>query len=424
MIRITVVLTILTTALVSGEPAAGNGPPVSPVQAIVGARVLYEAGEDRLATQLLLAVHRLQPSGAKPSSPKASEQVDYAFTVGWMGQDAFSTGLPPAQRRLAVAISRLHQALTSSARPLDLPDDLGAPEAAALCDALAAAAQFRRKAFSEVLGGTAKSMVSAVRSSQGLRQCLFNEVMPGTDSSEPIAQIFAGIGSENLHEVVAPLAIRYALEGRYGDGVSIASAAGQGNEVSQLIKATVAIRQVKALGLSEETLGQALLANWQTQPGLAGLAFGWTYLSAGSPSRLDRDKPAILAILREGEPPGLRRRAALALLDGGLPDSAADLMQARDPASLSRILVAAAFLKNGPTVAAETRRAIDSRALGPESRGNLGLALVHRLNADGDAASARRAMLTDLDQIISDPNGPTPSAYLRAIVASKILEKR
>ena len=56
--------------------------------------------------------------------------------------------------------------------------------------------------------------------------------------------------------------------------------------------------------------------------------------------------------------------------------------------------------------------------------GNLGLALLYRLSADGDSASARRALLAELDRIIADPNGPTPTAYLRAIAASKILEKR
>lgn len=424
MIRVLTILAVLATTLANGGPAAGEGPPISPAQAILGARKLYDAGEDKLATQLLSAVHRLHSSGAKPLTPGLQEQVDYAFTVGWIGHEAFSAGLPQAHRRLAAAIGRLHQGLASTTRALDLPDDLGASEINALCDALAAAAHFRRKPFGEVLGQAAESLASAARKSEGLRQCLFNEVMPGTDGSEPIAQIFARIGSESLHEVAAPLAIRYSLEGRYGDGVAVASAAGQGSEPSQLIKAAVAIRQVKALSLSEETLSQALLANWQSQPGLAGLAFGWTYLSSGSAARLDRDKPAILAILRQGESPGLRRRAALALLEGGLPESAADLMRTGDPASLTRILVAAAVLKNGSAVAAEMRRAVDSRMLGQESRGNLGLALIHRLNADGDSASARRALLAELDRIIADPNGPTPTAYLRAIAASKILEKR
>jgi hypothetical protein len=424
LIRILTILAVLAATLASGVPAAGEGPPISAAQAILGARKLYDAGEDRLAAQLLSAAHRLQSSGAKPPTPGLQEQVDFAFTVGWMGHEALGSGLPQAQRRLVAAIGRLHQGLASATRALDLPDDLGASETNALCDALAAAAHFRRKPFGEVLGQSAESLASSAQKSEGLRRCLFNEVMPGADGSEPIAQIFARIASENLHEVAAPLAIRYSLEGRYGDGVAVASAAGQGSESSQLTKTAVAIRQVKALSLSDETLSQALLANWQSQPGLAGLAFGWTYLSAGSPARLDRDKPTIMAILRQDEPPGLRRRAALALLEGGLLESAADLMRTRDPASLSRILVAAAFLKSGSAVAAEMRRAVDSRMLGQEPRGNLGLALIHRLNADGDSASARRALLAELDRIIADPNGPTPTAYLRAIAASKILEKR
>lgn len=424
MIGTWVMLSVLATTLVSGVLAAGQVPPISPKQAIAGARKLYDAGEDRLAAQLLSAAHRLQSSDLKIPTPGLQDQIDYAFAVGWMGTEAFGASLPQTQRRLAAAIGRIHQGMASAIRALDLPDDLGASEVDALCDALAAAAHFRRKSFGEMLGQAAEGLASAVRNSEGLRQCLFNEVMPGSDSSEPIAQIFARIGSENLHEVAAPLAMRYALEGRYGDGVAVAAAAERGNESSQLTKAAVAIRQVKALSLSEETLSQALLANWQTQPGLAGLAFGWTYLSAASPSRLDRDKAAIMAILRRGEPPGLRRRVALALLEGGLPESAADLMRPRDPASLSRIFIAAAFLKNGAIVADEMRRVFDSRILGQESRGTLGLALIYRLNADGGAASARRVMLAELDRIIADPNGPTPIAFLRAITASKILEKR
>ena len=89
---------------------------------------------------------------------------------------------------------------------------------------------------------------------------------------------------------------------------------------------------------------------------------------------------------------------------------------------IERLVVASAALKTGNGVAAEFRRVAESPLLDGEARANLSLVLVGRMKRERDQANARKLVIEDIDRALASPRGPSPVAFVRAVVSTRLLE--
>ena len=411
------VLATRTGALAS-DPA-----PITAAQGLAAARTLIVRDDAAGASHLLAALHRLAPEAAAGPAVEAPARLNLIYAMGWAGVDGTALRLTPDERRLLTMIGNLNRLTSAGDQAIELPKGLGGREVEHACDALAAVARYRPKALGEVLTRSSSHRDEATKASPGLRDCLFLEIVPAIDRSTPVGQLFAGLDLNASPEAATPLALRFLLEGRFNDSAELMTAVDPADGPRALMRATVAIRQINALNLAEDIYVQALLSNWRTQAGIVGEAFGWMYLAMATPQRMSKDATLIASAVRQSEGGPLRRSAILALIEGGHFEVAGALQAASGGASpIERLVVASAALKTGNGVAAEFRRVAESPLLDGEARANLSLVLVGRMKRERDQANARKLVIEDIDRALASPRGPSPVAFVRAVVSTRLLE--